>query len=194
MSLRFYSGKCIWLLVCAALFALTHITNAWLFEHYSLSTHISWVYLPAFLRVAYVLILGPVFGGGAIFFGSLLLGAESEENTYQAWFNAVASALSPVLALGLFKLLKERKLQLNRISDLIQMCLLYALLNALVHHFCWAYLQPYLLISTTQLPIMVIGDLLGALLGACVFTWFMRRSGLYHVLERLSQNSPPKST
>ena len=41
---------------------------------------------------------------------------------------------------------------------------------------------------------MVIGDLLGALLGACVFTLFMRRSGLYHVVERLSQNKPTEST
>ena len=192
--LRFYSEKFIWLLVCAALFAMTHVTNAWLFEHASLSTHISWVYLPAFLRVAYVLILGPVWGGVSIFLGGLLLGVAPEESVFQGLLNSAASALGPVLALGLFKLLKERKLQLASLSDLIQMCLLYALLNAMVHHFCWAYQQPYLLMSASQLPIMVIGDLLGALLGAYVFTLFMRRSGLYHLVERLSQDKPPEST
>lgn len=190
MRLGLYQEKIIWLALCAPLFALTHLANAWLFDHISVSNHINWIYLPAFLRVAYVLILGPIWGFAAIFVGSSLLGANFEENLLQASLNAGASAVSPVVALGLFKLLKERQLRIAQPSDLVQMCLLYALLNAVVHHFIWAYLQPEQLLSVSQLPIMIVGDLLGALLGAFLFTWVMRRSGLYPLIERLSKDKP----
>jgi hypothetical protein len=190
MRLGLYQEKIIWLALCAPLFAATHLANAWLFDHISVSNHINWIYLPAFLRVAYVLILGPVWGFTAIFVGSSLLGASSNENLLQASLNAGASAIGPVLALVLFRLLKERSLRIAQPSDLMQMCLLYALINAVVHHFCWAYQQPEQLLSVSQLPIMVIGDLAGALLGAFLFTFLMRRSGLYPLIERLSKDKP----
>ena len=190
MRLGLYQEKIIWLALCAPLFAATHLANAWLFDHISVSNHINWIYLPAFLRVAYVLILGPVWGFTAIFVGSSLLGASFNENLLQASLNAGASAIGPVLALVLFRLLKERSLRIAQPSDLMQMCLLYALINALVHHFCWAYQQPEQLLSVSQLPIMVIGDLAGALLGAFLFTLLIRRSGLYPLIERLSKDKP----
>jgi hypothetical protein len=124
--------------VCAPLFAGAHLFNGWLFAQMEISMHISWIYLPAFLRVAYVLVLGPVWGCAALFMGSLLLVGNWDENLLQASTNALASALGPILALGLFKVLKERPLQLSEKSDLIQLCLLYALLNALVHHAAWS--------------------------------------------------------
>ena len=190
MRLGLYQEKIIWLALCAPLFAATHLANAWLFDHISVSNHINWIYLPAFLRVAYVLILGPVWGFTAIFFGSSILGFSFNENLLQALLNAGASAFSPVLALVLFTLLKERALRIAQPSDLIQMCLLYALLNAVVHHFLWAYQQPEQLMSVSQLPIMIVGDLAGALLGAFLFTLIMRRSGLYPLIERLSKDKP----
>jgi hypothetical protein len=190
MRLGLYQEKIIWLALCAPLFAATHLANAWLFDHISVSNHINWIYLPAFLRVAYVLILGPVWGFTAIFVGSSLLGASFNENLLQASLNAGASAIGPVLALVMFRLLKERSLRIAQPSDLMQMCLLYALINAVVHHFCWAYQQPEQLLSVSQLPIMVIGDLAGALLGAFLFTLLMRRSGLYPLIERLSKDKP----
>ncbi len=193
MQLGVYKEKFIWLALCVPLFALTHLANAWLFDQLSLSSHISWIYLPAFLRVAYVLILGPVWGFSAIFLGSLLLGTGADETFVQALVNAGASALGPVLALGLFRLLKERPLQLAHLGDLIQLGLLYALLNAVVHHFCWAFQQPHQLMSVSQLPIMMVGDLLGALVGAYVFTLFVRRSGLYQLVERKSKDKPQDS-
>jgi len=190
MRLGLYQEKIIWLALCAPLFAATHLANAWLFDHISVSNHINWIYLPAFLRVAYVLILGPVWGFTAIFVGSSLLGANFNENLLQASLNAGASAIGPVLALVLFRLLKERSLRIAQPSDLMQMCLLYALINAVVHHFCWAYQQPEQLLSVSQLPIMVIGDLAGALLGAFLFTLLIRRTGLYPLIERLSKDKP----
>jgi hypothetical protein len=41
------------------------------------------------------------------------------------------------------------------------------------------------------LPIMVIGDLTGAVLGAVLFTAVMRRLKLYDLVARLSQDDKP---
>lgn len=177
--------------LCAPLFTAAHLFNGWVFQHLELSLHISWIYLPAFLRVAYVLVLGPGWGFVTIFIGSMLLGGTYDENLLQSAVNSCASAIGPVLALWLFKLLKERALQLYRLNDLVQMCLLYAMLNALTHHMAWSYLQPSQLMAVSQLPIMVTGDLVGALLGAWIFTLVVRRLGLYRHIEKLSKEPPP---
>ena len=190
MRLGFYQEKVLWVIVCAALFSLAHLANAWLFQFLSVSPYISWIYLPAFLRVIYVLVLGPWLGSITIFLGSLPLIGILEGSLSQALLNALCSALSPVLALGLFKLLKQRDLLLNRLRDLIELCLLYALLNAVVNHLSWALQQPDQLLNVAQLPIMVVGDLLGAVAGAYLFSQLIRRLGLYKKLERLSQTKP----
>jgi hypothetical protein len=161
-----------------------------LFQYLSLSEHISWIYLPAFLRVMYVLVLGPGWGFAAIFLGSMALAISLSEHLNQALLNAACSGLSPVLAVGLFRLLKERTLVLSRLRDLIELSLLYALLNAVIHHLNWAVQQPDQLMSAMQLPIMVAGDLMGAVLGAFLFTQIIRYFKIDGVLERLSQTKP----
>jgi hypothetical protein len=42
--------------------------------------------------------------------------------------------------------------------------------------------------AVSQMPVMVIGDLVGALMGALLFTLVMRRFGLYKVIARFSQD------
>jgi hypothetical protein len=187
VRLSLIQEKILLLALCAPLFAGAHLFNGWVFQQFEISMHISWIYLPAFLRVAYVLVLGPVWGFATIFLGSLLLGGGFDENLLHSLTNATASALGPVLALWLFTILKERSLQIFRLSDVLQMCVLYALLNALVHHVAWAYNQPTQLMSSSQLPIMVFGDLAGAVLGSVIFSFTMRRLGLYQFIARLSQ-------
>lgn len=191
MRLSLSQEKFLLLALCAPLFAGAHLFNGWVFQHFELSMHISWVYLPAFLRVAYVLVLGPAWGFASIFLGSLLLSSDFDNSLLHSITNSVASALGPVLALGLFRLLKERALQLSRLSDLVQMCLLYALLNAVLHHVAWGYNQPHQFLLPDQLPIMVIGDLTGAVLGAVFFTTVMRRFKFYEVVARLSKDNKP---
>lgn len=190
MRLTASQEKLLLLTLCAPLFAAAHLFNGWVFQQWEFSTHIAWIYLPAFLRVAYVLVLGPGWGFVAIFSGSLLLGSQLEENWLHATVNALASASGPVMALWLFRLLKERDLQISRWNDLCQVCILYALLNALVHHGAWSFNQPDQLMSVHQMPIMVIGDLTGALLGSVLFTVVVRQMGLYEIVNRLSQEPP----
>jgi len=190
MRLGFYQERIVLVIVCAALFSATHLGNAWLFQYLSLSEHISWIYLPAFLRVMYVLVLGPWWGFAAIFVGSMVLAISLSEHMNQALLNAACSALSPVLAVWLFRILKERSLVLSRLTDLIELSLLYALLNAVIHHLNWAVQQPDQLLPAMQLPIMVAGDLMGAVLGAFLFTQIIRYFKVYGVLERLSKTKP----
>ena len=187
VSLGFYTKRFFLVIVCAAFFSATHLGNAWLFQYLSVSEHISWIYLPAFLRLMYVLVLGAWWGFAAVFFGSLALAVNLSDQWSQALLNAACSALSPVLAVLLFRILKERSLILIRLRDLIELSLLYALLNALLHHINWAVQQPDQFLSALQLPIMVAGDLLGAALGAVFFTLIFRHFGLYGLLERLSK-------
>jgi len=190
MRLGFYQERILLVIVCAALFGATHLGNAWLFQYFSFSNHISWIYLPAFLRVMYVLVLGPGWGFVAIFLGGLSLVGNLDEHLIQGLLNAACSALSPVLAVGLFRLLKERSLVLSRLRDLIELSFLYALLNAVIHHLNWAVQQPDQLLSAMQLPIMVAGDLIGAVLGAFLFTQIVSFFGMYGLLERLAQAKP----
>lgn len=190
MRLSFYQERIFLVFVCAALFSVTHLGNAWVFKYLSVSDHISWIYLPAFLRLMYVLVLGSWWGFAAIYLGSLALAVNLSEHLNQALVNAACSALSPVLAVWLFRILKERGLVLTRLRDLIELSLLYALLNALLHHINWALQQPDQFLSAQQLPIMVAGDLLGAALGAVFFTLIFRYFGLYSLLERLSKAKP----
>jgi hypothetical protein len=190
MRLGFYQERIVLVIVCAALFSATHLGNAWLFQYLSLSEHISWIYLPAFLRVMYVLVLGPWWGFAAIFVGSMVLAISLSEHLNQALLNAACSGLSPVLAVWLFRILKERSLMLSRLTDLIELSLLYALLNAVIHHLNWALQQPDQLLSAMQLPIMVAGDLMGAVMGAFLFTQIIRYFKVDGVLERLSKTKP----
>ena len=188
MRLSAIQERCLLLALCAPLFAAAHLFNGWVFQQWELSSHIAWIYLPAFLRLAYVLVLGSAWGFASVFIGSLLLGLGMNENWLQASTNAWASASGPLLALWLFKVLKERPLQISRWPDLLQVCILYALLNALVHHAAWSFNQPEQLMSVRQMPVMVVGDLAGALLGSLLFTVAMRQLGLYQVINRLSQD------
>ena len=188
MRLSAIQEKCLLLALCAPLFAAAHLFNGWVFQQWELSSHIAWIYLPAFLRLAYVLVLGSVWGFTSVFIGSLALGIGMNEDWMHASTNALASASGPLMALWLFKVLKERPLQISRWHDLLQVCILYALLNALVHHAAWSFNQPEQLMSVHQMPVMVIGDLVGALLGSVLFTVAMRQFGLYQVINRLSQD------
>ena len=65
----------------------------------------------------------------------------------------------------------QRKLSLSRLSDLLQLALLNALLNALFHHLVWGQLDSSQLVSPNQLAYMMIADINGAIFGALSLRW-----------------------
>ena len=49
--------------------------------------------------------------------------------------------------------------------------LMYALSNAVLHHLVWSVVDPSKLSEPIQVVWMVLGDILGALLGAYLMKW-----------------------
>jgi hypothetical protein len=87
--------------------------------------------------------------------------------------------------------LAQRRLSIIRLVDLVQLALLYALLNALIHHALWSAIDPSQLLYPAQMFEMVLGDINGALIGALVLRWIARKTKLTTLLrQRISVDMP----
>lgn len=165
------------------LFPLLHKANAWLFAFAEISPNISLIYLPAFLRLLNVLVLGKFKGTVAGLLGGLiLLALNAQDPLLLGVVNMLCSSAGPVLAVLVFEHWHKKPVKLVSLKDLGQVTLLYCLANALVHHFAWALIAPDQLRSTEQVLWMVIGDLTGTLIGAYLLKWGA---------ERLKPPAPP---
>ena len=166
------------IIVMAAIYALVHIANGWVFHLFEISAHISWIYLPAFLRLFFILVLGRVNGFIAIFLGGFLLSNQFVEPSFIWFFNSMCSASAPVLALFLFTRWHQRAIELTSLRDLLQLTVVYCLINALLHHFAWAILDPVQLQEPLQVAGMAVGDFLGCLIGVGLMKAAIERFGL----------------
>ncbi len=89
--------------------------------------------------------------------------------------SVLTSATSGAVSVWLFQLFKERPVRLLLLKDLLQLVVLYSLVNALLNHVAWTLVEQDALITVHQLPLMVLGDFLGAMLGALLFNWGARK-------------------
>lgn len=173
--------------VAAVLFPLVHVFNDWAFDAFEFSHHISLIYLPAFLRLANVLVLGQAWGTLTTAFGGVLLAIWNNNVTWVEGMNVLASATSGWLSVWLFQIIKERPVRLLEMKDLLQLVMLYALMNALLNHVAWTLVEQDALITVHQLPMMVIGDFLGAMLGALLFSWGAKKLKLDQLARKRAQ-------
>jgi hypothetical protein len=134
-------------LATGVVFCTVHILNGWLLEFVEVTAHISLLYLPSFLRIVNVLVLGTLWGTVGTAIGGALLCVWSEDSLLLGTLNTAISAGSAALAVWCMQVFQQRPLSLTRLSDLMQLALFNALLNALFHHFLWAQLDPSQLIS-----------------------------------------------
>ena len=171
----------------AVLFPLVHIFNDWAFDVFEFSHHISLIYLPAFLRLANVLVLGHAWGTLTTALGGVLLAAWNNNVTWVEGMNVLASSTSGLVSVWLFQIIKERPVRLLDLKDLVQLVLLYALANALLNHVAWTLVEQDALITVHQLPMMVVGDFLGAMLGALLFNWVVRKLKLDQLARNRAQ-------
>lgn len=154
------------------LYPLTHTANAWLFSFAEISPNIGLIYLPAFLRLLDILVLGKVKGTLAgLLGGIILLLWQGSDPTPLRVANMLCSCASPLVAVLLFEHWRQRPINLMSLTDLGLVTLIYCLSNALLHHFAWALLAPQALGSPDQLAWMVLGDLAGTLMGAYLLKW-----------------------
>lgn len=171
----------------AALYPVLHVVNGWVFKFAEISPHISLIYLPAFMRLAHVLILGRLNGTLATLLGSLALMWYFNDSMPGAVLNSLCSAAGPWVALFFFSLHSKRDVELTSLKDLTLLTLIYAIANAVLHHATWSVVDPTQLAAPQQVLWMILGDILGALLGAYIMKWVIlkyRERQLYAELQK----------
>jgi hypothetical protein len=154
------------ILALAVLFPATHILNGWLFDFAAINDHISLIYMPAFLRLFNLLILGPLFGTLSTILGGLLLMTQFNEPLCIEFLNVVCSSAGPLMALMGFKMYWKRQVQLTSLQDLAALTLIYCVSNSVIHHVAWVLIGQSQAFELTEVFWMFLGDLNGALLGA----------------------------
>ena len=170
-------------LVMGGLFCAVHLFNGWALRGIEFSEHISLIYLPGFLRLVHVLILGMFWGTAATAVGGLLLMFWSHDGLLVGLANLGVSASVAMVSVVLMQLLLGRRVALTRLGDLIRLALLYATLNAALHHIVWSWLDPSQLVQPAQLFYMMLGDINGALLGAMLLRWAAQHTRLKQMLR-----------
>jgi hypothetical protein len=154
--------------VPALLVALTWILlfkiNTWLFNSVEVNSHISWVFLPAFLRMVAAMVWR-WSGVAGLFMGGLITSSIwTGGSVVNASALAALSALGPLLAVTLC----TKWLGLNarfeglKAIHVLQFAAIGALVNALLHnlYFYASGMQPS---SMEGVLPMMVGDLLGTL-------------------------------
>jgi uncharacterized membrane protein HdeD (DUF308 family) len=159
----------------ALVFPVVHIFNGWAFKFAEITPHIGLVYLPAFLRLSNILILGPLSGTLATLLGGMLLMEYFGQDSLAMFLDSACSAAGPLLALYLFRWHSGRQVELTSLRDLTLLTLLYAVANAALHHGVWSLFDPARLKASDQVTWMILGDILGALLGASILRWCVLR-------------------
>jgi hypothetical protein len=165
--------------LAGVVFCASHLLNGWLFQSVAISDHISLIYLPAFFRLFNVLVLGLLWGTVGTAIGGILLFVWSHDATlWISLLNMCVSAGVAAVSVVLLQWLLHRRLSITRLNDLLRLSLLYALMNALMHHALWSVVDPAQLLYPRQVLEMMLGDLGGAVLGAWLLRLVARNTSL----------------
>lgn len=160
----------------AIAYPLLHLLNGWLFSFAEITPHIGLVYLPAFIRLFNVLVIGPVKGTLATFAGGLLLMLMlGGQGSLVEILNNACSAGGPLVAVVVFQLTRGRAARIGSLPDVALVALIYCAANALLHHLMWSFFDVSQLSSPLNMFWMALGDFNGALLGAYALRWLAGR-------------------
>jgi hypothetical protein len=171
--------KALLMLLGSLVYTSAHLANLWLFDFWEVTPNISWVYLPSFLRLANLLILGPLWGTFATALGGAELIFLSDQGfDGLAWLNVLASCSSAVAAYGVLRLMIHRPVSLTHLKELLLLAGLYTLINPSLHFILWQAIQAYTETSLRDFVAMAVGDLAGAVLGSVLFVWVVRHTGV----------------
>jgi hypothetical protein len=166
------------------LFCASHLLNAWLFQAAAISDHISLIYLPAFFRLFSVFVLGLLWGTfGTAIGGVLLLAWTHDATLWIGLFNICVSAGVAAISVVLLQVLLRRRLSITRLNDLLLLSVLYALMNALMHHVLWTVVDPSQLLYPRQVFEMMLGDLGGAVIGAWLLRLLARNTAVIKLIR-----------
>lgn len=150
----------------AVLYWLGYEFQGWLFHFTEHVPGVHWVYLPAGLRVVFVLVAG-LNGALGIFAATVVINLlyMKDLNTTVLLLTAVASGFGAWFALLLMRWRGQIDVGLTVLTSagLIQYALIYALFNAFFHQVVWWAFQHDGAIFMVDVWPMFVGDLLGAL-------------------------------
>jgi len=167
------------MLIGSLVYMSVHLANLWVFEFWEVTPNISWVYLPSFLRLANLLILGPLWGTCATALGGAeLIFLSGQGFNGLAWLNVLASCSSAVAAYGLLHVVTQRPVALTQLKELLMLAGVYTLINPSLHFILWHAVQAYTDTSLQDFVAMAVGDLAGAVLGSMLFVWVVRHTGV----------------
>lgn len=160
----------LWLSVFGLLFVLAFMANDGLLallssSFQSIPDRIALVFLPAFIRVAAVLVAG-LAGLIGISLGSFVISFFyiGDDLGYSALI-ALTSASGVFIAYWLMlKALQSEQIPFTLIN-LIVLAVLYSALNALIHGMIWGLIDFEEVIHLQDLAFMMLGDLVGVVLG-----------------------------
>jgi hypothetical protein len=176
----YYKSLGIILGVCAAWVAL-YLLNHWAFKDFEVSEHLSWVFLPAAIRMLAALLFGWL-GVTGLFLGSFLTGYYSmlQPNWFDVAVLAAISSISPMVALivcmRVFKF-DTHLVGLNA-KSLIGLSFLAAALTAGFHNMRFVYSGHMPHFFDGFVP-MFAGDLIGTFLVLYGFKWVFLRSRVH---------------
>jgi hypothetical protein len=173
------------IIALAVLFPVVHVANGWLFKFAEITPHINLIYLPAFLRLANVLVLGPLNGTLATLLGGVLLMTTFEVSLIAGLLNIGCSAFGPIVALVVFNAYTQRNFELTSLKDLGALTLIYAVANAALHHLVWSVVDRSQLAAPAQVLWMVLGDIFGALIGAYAMKFVIRQYRMRQISKDL---------
>lgn len=168
-------------------FAGLHEFNLFAFADLSFNSHISAIYLPAFIRMLNVLVLGPLNGTLATGLGGLFILPFEQQFQAIELANITCSSLGPLSAMVIFRLSFARSVQLSVTKDLLVLSLIYSLCNATLHHITWAFLDPHALVNPLQFFEMIFGDFTGTLAGSLLLKTFVKLPFIQKRIETMTK-------
>lgn len=171
-------------LLSAVVYPFLHIANGWIFTSLEITPHVGLIYLPAFMRLLNVLVLGKIRGTLATALGGIFLMQMMGDHSFVGLLNVLCSASGPLLALMVFRFYTGRDVSLLSLKDLGLVTLGYCLANAIIHHLIWTLFDPGQLVAPQQLLWMMLGDFNGALIGAYALKWAATRFNIGSPTQR----------
>ncbi len=166
MTVKNVAEAAVLILLSAVLYWLGYQFEGWLFDFSEYLPGINWFYLPAGLRVLFVLVAG-VYGAIGIFAASLVINLMymKDPNNAMLLLTATASGFGAWIALWILRLRGVIASGLSGLTAavLLQFALLYSGLNALFHQTVWWMFRRHDVLFWVDVWPMFVGDLLGAL-------------------------------
>jgi hypothetical protein len=172
--------------VAAVVFLGSYHLNDWFFTHFRLSETISWIFMPAAIRLILVLVFG-IWGALGLWLGSFvqlyfIAGDGFAYSALVSWLSAFCPFIAVQIGLRWFKL--PANLQGLRAAHLIDLSVLAAVTSVVPHNFLFYAFGRVDSPWSGMVP-MFIGDLVGTTI-VLTLAWL--------VLLLVSRRAPPPNS